>query len=180
MKNNCSLGGDYMTAYEKLLIKAENLGIRVREVDFETDEECGYYHNNKILINSRLNEKQKYGVLAEELGHHCKTFGDITDQSKLENRKQELIARRWGYAHTVNLVGLIEAFEYGLKYYYEVAEFLGVTETYLYDCIEDYKKQYGEYTEIEQYCIIFVPNLRIVKKIPFNNIYNPVNKKINE
>lgn len=86
-----------VTKYKKLLLKAESLGIKVKEIDLGAYDECGYYNNNKIIINSRMHETQKYGVLAEELGHHFKTIGDITDQSKVENRKQELIARRKGY-----------------------------------------------------------------------------------
>ena len=35
-------------------------------------------------------ETEKACVLAEELGHHYTTVGDIIDQKESENRKQEL------------------------------------------------------------------------------------------
>lgn len=152
-----------MTRYEKLLMRAEKLGIKIKEIDLGVDDECGYYCNNKILINNSLNEKQKHAVLVEELGHYHKTVGDITDQSKVENRKQELIARRWGYERTVSLVGLIEAFEYGARNPFETSEFLGVTEKYLHDCIESYKRKYGLMHQIEQYILYFEPTFYIGK-----------------
>lgn len=152
-----------MTLYEKLLSRANNEGIRVKEIDLGTEEECGYYCNSKILINSRMSDKQKYIVLAEELGHHYTTFGDITNQCNIRNRKKELIARRWGYEHTVSLIGLINSFEHGCKNKYEISEFLGVTVEYLDECIESYKKKYGVSYFLDQYCIIFEPNLSIGK-----------------
>ncbi len=129
-----------MTGYEKTVSDVDNLGIDVIETSLEAND--GLYCDNTIFINNHIETNaKKYCVINEELGHYFTTVGDISDQTKLENRKQELIARRWGYEHTVSLIGLIESFEYGLKSYFEIAEFLSVTETYLYDCIEDYKKK---------------------------------------
>ncbi|MGN2336528.1 ImmA/IrrE family metallo-endopeptidase [Clostridium cagae] len=147
-----------MTKYEKLLVKVEKLGIRVREIDFQTNEECGYYHNNKILINSRLTEKQKHGVLAEELGHHVKTYGDITDQSELKNRKQELIARREGYKFIIEPLDLVYAYCHGCKNIYEIAEFYDITEKQLNDIILDFKNKYGIGKKFDKYFVRFEPS----------------------
>lgn len=148
-----------MTAYEKLLIRAEIKGIRVKEMDFGNDEECGYYNNNKIIINSRLTDKQKYGVLAEELGHHYKTFGDITDQSKTENRKQELIARRKGFEFIIQPLDLVYAFRCGCKDIYEIADFFDITVDKLKEIIADFKCRYGVGKKFDKYYITFEPNL---------------------
>lgn len=148
-----------MTKYEKLLIKAEKNGIRVKEIDFGDYEECGYYCNNKILINNRLNEKQKHGVLAEELGHHYKTYGDISNQTKLENRKQELVARREGYKFLLEPLDLIYAFRSGANTNYEIADFFQITEKEIDDIITDFRKQYGVGKKFDKYYVTFEPTL---------------------
>lgn len=153
-----------MTNYEKLLSQAANMGIKVKEIDFQCEEECGYYSNNKILINSRLSEIQKYSVLAEELGHHHKTVGVITDQSKVENRKQELIARRWGYENLVGIVDLINAYNHGCQNKYEIAKYLNVTESFLSDALEYYNCKYEKGCKIDTYWINFNNGLNILKK----------------
>lgn len=158
-----------MTKYEKLLIEAENLGLKIREVDFCTDEECGYYHNNKILINSRLTDKQKYGVLAEELGHHYTTYGDISDQSKIENKKQELIARRYGYKYLIEPNDIIEAVRDGSNTVYEIAEYLGITVKVLDEIIKDYKKQYGIGVPVGNYYLQLEPNFGVL--IDFGGLF---------
>ncbi|AJF33416.1 hypothetical protein ST12_11820 [Clostridium botulinum] len=146
-----------MTKYEKLLVKAEKLGIKVKEIDFETNEECGYYHNNKILINSRLTEKQKHGVLAEEIGHHVKTYGDITDQSELKNRKQELIARREGYKFILQPLDLVYAYCHGCKNSYEIADFYDITIEKLNEILLDFKQKYGLGRRFGKYFVTFQP-----------------------
>ena len=153
-----------MTDYEKLLSQADKLGIKIKEIDFECDEECGYYSNNKILINSRISEVQKYAVLAEELGHHHTSVGDITDQSKLENRKQELIARRWAYETLIGIVDLINAYNHGCQNKYEIAKYLNVTEKFLLEALEYYKCKYENGYNIDNYWINFNNGLNILKK----------------
>jgi len=155
--------------YETLLKKADRLGLIVKEADLKTKD--GFCKGNRIAINERLiTDAEKRCVLAEEIGHYKTTTGDITDQTKTINRKQELVARRWGHQQIVTLVSLIEAFEYGAQSSYEIAEFLEVPEKYLNECIEDYRRKYGFYFMLEQYCIYFEPNLKIGK------IFNPVIK----
>ncbi|WP_442638227.1 hypothetical protein, partial [Rosenbergiella nectarea] len=74
-------------------------------------------------------------ILAEELGHYHLTVGNITNQSKIENRKQECIARRWGNRKLVRVLDIIHAYESGTRNRYEMAEFIGVTESFLDECI---------------------------------------------
>lgn len=159
-----------MTRYEKLLVKAEKIGIKVKEVDFGDYEECGYYCNYKILINNRLNEKQKHGVLAEELGHHYKTDGDISDQTKVENRKQELVARRHGYGFILEPLDLVYAFRCGCNNFYEIAEFYEITEKELNEIIDDFKKQHGIGKRFDKYYITFEPNLGFYKIFDSENV----------
>jgi hypothetical protein len=96
--------------------------------------------------------------LAEELGHHYTTAGDILDQSQLNNRKQEKRARRWGYQKLVPLVKLVQAYKEGANNRFELADFLGVTEDFLEDAIKQYKEKYGTFHRIDdKYCICFDP-----------------------
>lgn len=152
-----------MITYEKLLIEADNKGIEILELDLGTCKKCGKCIDSTIIINANLPDIEKFEVLAEELGHYHTTIGDITDQDKIENRKQENKARRWGYKHTVSLVGIIDAYEYGAKNSYELSDFLGVTEEYLSKSIREYRRIYGIGYRLGQYYIRFEPTLGVYK-----------------
>ena len=91
--------------------------------------------------------------------------GDIRDQSKLENRKQERQARLHGYNRLIGLMGIIHAFNAGCQNKYEIADFLDVTEEYLEECISCYRDKYGVYTTVDNYIIYFIPNLVVVEII---------------
>lgn len=150
-----------MNNYETLLVECEKLGINVVELNFETTKPCGQCKGNNIYINENCSDKEKYCVLAEELGHYNLTVGNILNQDKIANRKQELKARRWGHKHIVSLEGIIEAVENNCLNRFEMADYLGVTDKYFNEVIEDYKKQYGLYCRLDKYCIIFEPNFGI-------------------
>ncbi|WP_238905669.1 ImmA/IrrE family metallo-endopeptidase [Clostridium sp. YIM B02506] len=152
-----------MTKYEEFLIKAESLGVSVKEIDFGDDEECGYYSDSKVLINSNLTESQKLSVLAEELGHHIYTYGDITDQSKIENKKQEKVARNWAYEKLIGIIDIINAFNKGCRNFYEMANHLDVTEKFLRDAIEYYRNKYGLLLKKDNYIVYFDPNFGVLK-----------------
>ena len=154
-----------MTKYEKLSIKAQSKALKVVEVDLEAND--GFYCDGYIFINKSLNDKEKYCVLAEELGHYETSYGNILDQNSINNVKQELKARRWGYKHIVTLEGIIEAFENNCLNEYEMAEYLGVTDEYFRECIEDYKRQYGLSCRLGKYYITLEPRLGIYKKFDF-------------
>lgn len=154
-----------MTKYEKLSIKAQSQSLKVVEVDLEAND--GFYCDGYIFINKSLNDKEKYCVLAEELGHYETSYGNILDQNNISNVKQELKARRWGYKHIVSLEGIIEAFENNCLNEYEMAEYLGVTDEYFKECIEDYKRQYGLSCKLGKYYITLEPRLGIYKKFDF-------------
>ena len=142
--------------YDELLKEADNLNIKVKELDLRTHD--GYCHGNRIAIDRKLKtNKEKACILAEELGHYHTTYGDITDQNKIENVKQEIIARRWGYEKLVGIVDIINAHRNGIRNRHELAEFLDVTEEFLCETIEYYKCKYGLYYQIDNYLIYFNP-----------------------
>lgn len=152
-----------MTRYERLLIKAEKEGIKVLEIDLGTNKKCGKCINNTIIINKNLTRIEKHELLAEELGHYKTNIGDITDQTKVENRKEELKARRKGRKLILEPLDLVYAFRYGCNNTYEMADFFEITEKELFEIIEDFRKQYGIGKKFDTYYIRFEPSFGFYK-----------------
>ena len=97
------------------------------------------------------------------MGHHHTTVGNILDMESASNRKQERQARLWAYNKQIGLRGLINAYDHGCQNKYEVAEYLEVTDEFLTDCIECYRQKYGIGATVDNYYIMFIPNLTIGK-----------------
>lgn len=123
----------------------------------------GLCYNGNIAIEESLTQIEKACVLAEELGHHYTTVGNILDQSSVSNRKQELRARMWAYNKMIGLIGIIGCYEHGCQTKHEMAEYLEVTEDFLLEALERYRQRYGEFTVVDNYVIYFEPCLGVVK-----------------
>ena len=148
--------------YEKLIEEASNIGLIVKEKDLRASD--GLCKGKRIAIDKKLKtSREKYCVLAEEIGHAKLTHGNILNQNDVSNKKQELKARRWGYTHIVSIKKIIEAYENKCKDRYEMAEFIGVTDEYFECAINEYKKIYGVVYKYDRYHIVFEPNLGIYK-----------------
>ena len=140
--------------YESLLIEAENEGLNVKEKPLKYND--GRIKGNRVAIRKDLaNSVEKGCTLAEELGHHHTSYGNILDLNSTSNRKQELRARVWAYDKLINLQGFIDAFEHHCTNLYETAEFLDVTEEFLVDSINAYMHKYGCYIKYKNYVIEF-------------------------
>lgn len=102
-----------MNTYEKLLDTACRDGIDVIDYPFETERIKGLYCDGTVAIRKDIEtQAEKSCILAEELGHHYTTTGNILDQSTdVMNRKQEYRARLYGYNLRVGLMGIINAYE---------------------------------------------------------------------
>lgn len=146
--------------YEKLLDEAQSEGLIVKEKYIPGYG--GRIYKNRIAIHNEIRtSSEKSCVLAEELGHHYTTVGNILDQSSVSNRKQELRARMWAYNRQIGLLGIIKSYEYGCRNLYDMAEYLEVTEEFLKDALERYRQKYGMYTVVD--IIYFEPGLGVVK-----------------
>lgn len=119
-----------MTKYEALMAKYGHLIIEEHPM-----ENSGLYADGCIWINEDLATDEKYCTLAEEIGHHMMTAGDILDQTDPRNRKQELIARRWAYCELVPREAIETAFCNGYTEPWEIAEYLSVDERFLRDAL---------------------------------------------
>lgn len=148
-----------MTGYEKLLTDADKENIIVTDqFDLSGTRLKGLYCDGTIALNKDMYiESEKTCVLAEELGHHYTTVGDIMDQTDVSNRKQERHARIWAYHKLLSLNDMIDSYKCGCRNRFEIAEHLNVTEKFLVDCLEYYKEKYGLYVRKDKYLIYFEP-----------------------
>lgn len=149
--------------YEDLLIEADMSNLIVKEKPLINND--GLISGNRIAIRKNIaTTTEKACVLAEELGHHYTTTGNILDQQNVVNAKQELHARTWAYNECIGLIGIVKAFEAGCKSLYEMADYLNVTEDFLKDALESFRRKYGIYTEIDNYFIFFEPYISVMRK----------------
>lgn len=150
--------------YEEMQILHDDLNIVEMDLS-EVSGLKGLYINGHIAINVKMSDTEKACILAEELGHHYTSYGNILDQSDASNRKQELRARAWAYNKQIGLLGLIRAYEHGCRNRFEIAEYLEVTEEVLEECLVFYRNKYGTFQNVDNYVVYFIPNLVIMKKI---------------
>lgn len=150
--------------YEILLDEAHREGLVVKEKPLKYND--GRIKGKRIAIRNDIDTSaEKTCVLAEELGHHYTSVGDILNQRIAENRKQELQARMYAYNKLIGLQGLINCYEYGCSNIHEMAEYLNVTERFVSDALEAYEKKYGIQVRVENYIIRFNPNFSVIKII---------------
>lgn len=152
-----------MNTYEYLQDEACEDGIDVIDYTFHSNRIKGLYCDGVVAIREDMTIPEKTCALAEELGHHKTSVGNILDMTSAINRKQERQARLHGYNRLIGLVGIIHAFNAGCQNKYEIADFLDVTEEYLEECISCYRDKYGVYTTVDNYIIYFIPNLVVVE-----------------
>lgn len=148
--------------YEELLIKADIEGLNVKEKSIKGND--GRILGKRIAIRKDIETSiEKSCVLAEELGHHYTTSGNILDMQDVRNRKQEHRARLYGYNLKIGLLGFVNAYEAGCRNLYEMAEYLEVTEEYLTEALNCYRSKYGKLTLLDNYIIYFIPQLIVMK-----------------
>lgn len=155
-----------MNKLEKLEQEAFENRVKVHDYYLGEENLKGIYIDGNVAINTSVNNStEKTCVLAEELGHHHTSVGNILDMNDVRNRKQERQARLWGYNKLIGLTGIINAFRAGCHNRHEIAEKLDVTEEYLQECIDCYRDKYGVCTEVDNYTIYFIPNLAVMEKV---------------
>ena len=152
-----------MNKFEKLEDVAYQDDVDVLNYRFESNNIKGLYCDGVIAIREDMTIPEKTCALAEELGHHYTSVGNILDLTSAANRKQERQAREWGFNNRIGLLGIIRAFEHGCRNRYETAEYLEVTEEYLEEALKCYRSKYGVYKVVDNYAITFIPNLAVTR-----------------
>ena len=146
--------------YEALLEEAHQEGLVVKEKPLKYNN--GRIKGKRIAIRQDIETNtEKSCVLAEELGHHHTSVGNILDMDLTGNRKQERQARLWAYNKLIGLRRIVNAFQHGCQNRYEIAEYLEVTEDFLDECISCYRDKYGVGTTLDDYYIMFIPTLTV-------------------
>ena len=154
-----------MNIYEEMQDRAYNAGIDVVEYSFRNKSIKGLYCDGTAAISNDIDTNaERACILAEELGHHYTSVGNILDQTDEQNRKQEFRARMWAYNDRIQLNQFVDAYKYGCRNTYEIAEYLEVTEEFLNDALNAYKDKYGVYTIVDNYAIYFIPALLVLKR----------------
>lgn len=147
-----------MNKFEELCQTASDTNVDIIDYPFTSKRIKGLYCDGTIALSKDMYiETEKACVLAEELGHHYTTVGDIIDQNESENRKQERRARIWAYHKLFSLNDLIDSYKCGCQNQFEIAEHLNVTEEFLIDCLTYYKEKYGLCVKQDNYLIYFEP-----------------------
>ncbi|WP_186430914.1 ImmA/IrrE family metallo-endopeptidase [Clostridium sp. BSD9I1] len=85
---------------------------------------------NKSICN---NSKKLLSVLAEELGHHFTSFGDLTTEcftysDEIKLSKQEKKARLWAANFLISDEEFVQALSYDITSLYDLSEHFYVTE----------------------------------------------------
>lgn len=136
-----------------LLDTAEQDGITITEkFDFSQTRFKGLYCDGVIALNPVLTTlAEKNSILAEELGHHHTTYGNILNLHNVSDIKQEQHARLWAYDKLIGLTGIIRAYKHGCTSLHDMAEFLEVTEEFLNEALASYRSKYGCYAKLDNY-----------------------------
>lgn len=154
-----------MNKFEKLEDVAYQDDVDVLNYRFESNNIKRLYCDGVIAIREDMTIPEKTCALAEELGHHETSVGNILDMTSAVNRKQERQARLWAYNKQIGLIGLVRAFEHGCQNRFEIAEYLEVTEEFLEECIECYRNKYGICKRVDNYVVYFIPQLSMMKLV---------------
>lgn len=149
--------------YEELLQESLEQNLIVKEMYLPGYK--GRIYKNRVAIRKNMTTAEKSCVLAEELGHHHTTVGNILDQTDVSNCKQERLARLWAYNKQIGLSGIIQGYRAHCRSRYDLAEYLEVSEDFLQEALECYREKYGVYTELDGYVIYFEPCLIVMETL---------------
>ena len=140
--------------YDRFLDEAYRNGLIVKEKPLLAYD--GLIFGERVAIRKDLETSCEKGcILAEELGHHYTSSGNILDYDS----KQELKARGWAYDNIIGMSGLIRIKD--CLTLEEAADRLDVTCDFLYEAIEYYSSKYAPFTTFRGYIIRFIPNFEV-------------------
>lgn len=154
-----------LSKVEKLFHECAMEGIHIEQYPLPATVRGLYFNSSEtepvISLSSRLKTESEIScIVAEELGHHYTSCGDLLTDKKVDKTiiaQQENKAKRWAIKHLVPLKHIIKAFESGVKNLYEMAEFLEITEEFLIEALKKYNEIYGKYKVYGNYIICFEP-----------------------
>ena len=154
-----------MTKLEEIEDMCARCGVQIERAALPTKVDALYVSaagmKPVIAVDYRLRrQSEQVGAIAEELGHHYTTVGNLlTDmkRAKATIRKQEQLARRWAFQYAVSFTGIIDAWDAGARSLHEMAEHLGIEESFLVEAFETYENVYGSFVITGDTMITFSP-----------------------
>lgn len=154
-----------MTEYEILCEVARGRGLNVKRLPLD-EETKGLIKGDRVAIRDDLTEAEAADTLAEEIAHDALNVGDITDLSVTVNRKQEMKARMLAYDIRIGLSGIVTCYRYGCRSRYEMAQLLDVSEEFLAEALEHYRRKYGRTpVTVDHYVVVFEPRIGVIELI---------------
>lgn len=119
------------------IIITEN--ITIEEVEFKNNIDGIYLKMPNLapiigIRSSIANNNNKYiSILAEELGHHFTTIGDLTTEcftysDRIIRTKQECRARRWAANYLISNEDLVHALRNSISSIYDLSDYFSVTK----------------------------------------------------
>lgn len=142
------------------MITSEELMAQFSELTYKfesrmPEKQKGLYINNVVYLNPKQDQKELVSTVAEEIGHHLTTVGDIINQDTNEKRKQEQKARDIGATMVVTPQDLIDCYHERFTYIWECADFLDITRPALECALNTYRKQYPDGLIYDNYKLLF-------------------------
>lgn len=138
-----------MTNYEYLEDLAEQHGIVIDYSLLGNDDlfhglylDFGVSLPKVILINSHISRSEQLAVLAEELGHHFASYGDIIAQKDVSQRKQEYLGRAWAYEHLIPPDAVFTSCIDGEGTPWELAEKFDLPEMFVHEALKYYARKF--------------------------------------
>ncbi len=145
------------------------VGVDIDEQALSGTRLAGLYISKKgskptICINPALSGREKVCVMAEEMGHHYRTCGNIISLASAKDRKQERAGRAWAFTQVLPLEEIAQAWLNGIDTLWDLADHFEVTEQFLMDAIDYYHQRYGEIKELPDGIIVqFDPHFDVFK-----------------
>ena len=123
-----------MSKYEALIAECEE-EVVIEERNMRND---GLYADGFVWINGRLTSAAKVCILAEEIGHHMTSVGDILDQEDIDSYKQEHAARVWAYKKLLPIENIYCAAMQGYAEPWQMAEEFDLDEEFVRAALKYY------------------------------------------
>lgn len=153
-----------MNKLKPLETEAQEQNIDIRSANLPTNISGLYYSNGTeklIALNAALETQAEQAcVLAEELGHHYTSCGNLLTDNEIDNtiiQQQELRAKRWATKRLVSIKNILNAYEHGCQSIHDFSEYLDVTEDFFRKSLKTYSEMYGPYKQRGKYTVYFDP-----------------------
>lgn len=117
-----------------------------------------------IALSDALESEERLPVMAEEVGHHFTSSGNLCRVCSHEYERQEYRARGWGYRCVLPLDQIGDAYVACDANAPSMSEYLSVPASYLENAISYYRGKHGVSHSTERFNYRFEPYFVVTKK----------------